>query len=128
MKKFTIYLKESEEVQSEEDISLDNEIRNMIKRSLNTEDNNTVNDFIAAYKRNSEENQIEGLINNSDVWDFYLKYSDDIDEILNNNDYYSKSPQELNIYSLYDYIILGTKEAVNYIINGFGNEKNKSDF
>lgn len=119
MRKFTVYLKEAEEVQVE--TNLKDELTDMIKKSLNTSDSKTVEDFISAYKKDSEKNQIEGLINNADIYDFYLKYDEDIDEILTKNNFYDKSPKELNVFSLYDYIIVGTKEAVNYIINSFNN-------
>ena len=126
MKKFNIYLKESSEDSQSRDIK--QEIRDMIRKSINTSDTKTVNDFIAAYKKDSDANQIEGLINSADIYDFYLKYMDQVDEILSNNDYFKKSPDESNVYSLYDYVVIGTKEAVNYIINGLGSEDNRTDF
>ena len=126
MKKFTFYLKEAEEPIVES--SLKDDLMDMIKRSLNTRDIKTVNDFIAAYKQDSDKNQIEGLINKSDVYDFYLKYQDEVDKILSDNDFYKKSPEEMSIFSLYEYVVTGTKEAVNYIINGLGAVDNKTDF
>jgi len=123
MRKFTVYLKEAEEVQV--DTNLKDELTDMIKKSLNTSDSKTVENFIAAYKKDSEKNQIEGLINNADIYDFYLKYDEDIDEILTKNNFYDKSPKELNVFSLYDYIIAGTKEAVNLLINSFDNVPEK---
>ena len=118
MKTFTIL---TEAIESEiKDLKA--EIREMIKNSLNTSDNKTVEDFILAYKKDSEVNQIEGLINNSDIYDFYLKNMDEIDEVLKNNNFFTKSPEEQSIYSLYDYIIAGTKAAVEVTINNFGEE------
>ena len=126
MRKFTVYLKESEEVQI--DNKLKDELSDMIKKSLNTSDSKTVEDFISAYKKDSEKNQIEGLINNADIYDFYLKYDEDIDEILTKKNFYDKSPKELNVFSLYDYVIAGTKEAVNYVINRFNNEDQSNQY
>jgi len=118
MRKFTIYLKEAEEAKI--DSNLKDELTEMIKKSLNTSDNKTIEDFISAYKKDSERNQIEGLINDADVYDFYLKYMDEIDNILSDNNYYDESPRELNVFSLYKYVVIGTKKAVDYIINSFG--------
>lgn len=114
MRKFTIYLKENEN----SDSNLNTEIRDMVQNSLKTSDSKTVEDFIKAYNTDPESNQIEGLINKADIYDFYLKYMEDIDEILFKNDFYNKSATELNIHSLYDYVIEGTKKAVNFSING----------
>lgn len=127
MKKFTFYLTEAEQINI--DISLKDDIMDMIKQSLNTSDSKTVEDFILAFKTEPDKNQIEGLINDADIYDFYLKYQDDIDKILSDGDFYKKSPSELNIYSLYSYIIIGTKEAVNLIINNINSQtQTNSDF
>lgn len=115
MRKFSIYLKEAEEVKI--DTKLHDELLEMIKKSLNTNDAKTVNDFIGAYKLDSEKNQIEGLINDADVYDFYLKFMDEIDEILSKANFFEKTPKELNAFSLYNYIVKGTKEAVKLIID-----------
>ena len=112
MKKFTFYLKEAEEQIVES--SLKDDLMNMIKMSSNTEKVKSVD-------------QIEGLINKSDIYDFYLKYQDEVDKILSDGDFYKKSPEEMSIFSLYEYVITGTKEAVNYVINGFGTD-NRTDF
>jgi vacuolar-type H+-ATPase subunit E/Vma4 len=116
MKKFTIYLKEAEEVKVDTDLK--DELKDMIRKSLNTSDSKTIEDFISAYKTDSERNQIEGLINDSDIYDFYLKYGEEIDEILSNSDFFEKTPDSMNVYSLYDIVIAGTKEAVKLTVNG----------
>jgi len=127
MKKFSFYLTEAEEIKV--DASLKDDLMDMIKKSLNTSDSKTVDDFIEAFKKDPAKNQIEGLINDADIYDFYLKYQDDIDKILSDSNFYEKSPKELNVFSLYSYIIIGTKEAVNLIINSFGKEEQpKAEF
>lgn len=67
-----------------------------------------IDSFIA----HPEEHEIEGLIDDSDVFDFYLKYRTQIDDILGDVNFYQETPEEKNVFSLYDYIIVGTKEAV----------------
>ena len=121
MKNFTLYIKES----AENDLKL--QLKQMIENSLKSSDKKTVQDFISAYKQNSEENKIEGLINTSDVYDFYLKYKEDIDSILNDNDFYSKSPEELKVFGLYDYIIAGTKEAITFLLANFNETQGQKE-
>lgn len=120
MKKFTIYLKEAEEP-IKNDNELKDELKDMIRKSLNTSDSKTIEDFIAAYKTDSEGNQIEGLIHDSELYDFYLKYGEEIDEMLSKTDFFEKIPDSMNVYSLYDYVIVGTKEAVKLLVNGMSN-------
>ena len=61
---------------------LQDDLKEMIEKSLKTSDEKTLEDFIDAYLRDSEKTQIEGLINDSDIYEFYLKYRNNIDEIL----------------------------------------------
>ena len=102
------------------------QVKQMIEDSLKTSDSKTYDDFIKSYNRNPEEAQIEGLINDSDVYEFYLKYRNDIDEILSEINFYDENPSEMNCFSLYDYIIQGTKKAVGEIIDMISNEKSEN--
>ena len=104
----------------EETIDLERDLKSMIEKSIKTSDLKTLEDFISAYKADPDKYQINGLINDSDVWDFYIKYKTEIDQILNKDEFYTKSPDDLNVFSLYDYVIEGTKEAVKIKINSFG--------
>lgn len=60
--------------------------------------------------------KLEGLIENSDIYNFYLKYQNDIDELLKDEKYFEITPKENVIYSLYDFVIDGTKKAINFIV------------
>jgi len=93
------------------------EISELIKSSLSSTDNKLFTDFIDASIKNPEETQIEGLINNSDIYDFYLKWRNDIDSILSDINFYDESPSEIKVFSLYDYIIQGTKKSISEIIS-----------
>lgn len=108
---------EEAETKSEANTDLKNDISEMIKKSLDTEDEETFNKFLKSFVRNSEESQIQGLINDSDVYEFYLKYRNDIDELLSKVNFYDEVPSEMSTFSLYDYIIKGTKRAVSEIIS-----------
>ena len=133
LSKYYQFIREAEELQStaedlgsgstevSADISkyteLKDELTEMIKASLNTEDDKTFEDFIDAYNKNPEETQIEGLINDSDIYEFYLKWRNDIDDILSDINYYDEVPSELKVLSLYEYVIQGTKKSVGELIS-----------
>ena len=72
--------------------------------------------FVESMIKDPDKFKIEGLINDSDIYDFYLKYRNDIDEILNDIKFYDEIPSELNVFGLYDYIITGTNRSVQEII------------
>jgi hypothetical protein len=95
---------------------LQDDLKEMIEKSLKTSDQKTSEDFIDAYLRDSEKTQIEGLINDSDIYEFYLKYRNNIDEILSEINFYGEKPSDMDSFSLYDYIIVGTKKAIKEVL------------
>lgn len=102
---------------SNEYSELKEEITDMIKKSLNSEDDKVFKDFIEASIKSPDDVQIEGLINDSDVYEFYLKFRNDIDDILSDINFYDEVPSEMKVFSLYEYIIQGTKKSVSEIIS-----------
>lgn len=75
----------------------------------NTDELVDVQNFINKSIEGLDNNPIIGFIDDSDIFDFYLKYQSDFDEICNRNGWYSKTGTEENIFSLYQYIINGSK-------------------
>lgn len=119
IKKWIQYI--SEDV--DDNISSDNneykELKDEIKKMVEkTVENNggQYQSFIDSYSTSPEDYQIEGLINDSDIYDFYLKYRNEIDELLNDIKFFDEIPSENNSYSLYEYVINGTKRTVDEII------------
>jgi hypothetical protein len=90
----------------------------LIEDSLKSSSNDNVNmidieNFISDYISSGKDaSMIDGVIEDNDLFNFYLKYQSDIDELLNNSKYMSNSPKHNNVYSLYDVVIDGTKEAI----------------
>ena len=69
--------------------------------------------FIDEYiSKGKDANLLDGLIEDNDIFNFYLKHQSDIDELLNETGYLDKTPKDNNVFSLYDVIIDGTKEAI----------------
>ena len=90
----------------------------MIEESLKTsqEDNinmidieNFVTDYISSGK---DASMIDGIIEDNDIFNFYLKYQSDIDELLNDTNYMDTTPKSNGVYGLYDIVIDGTKQSV----------------
>lgn len=68
--------------------------------------------FVESYIKDPSTIKIEGLINDSDVYDFYLKYRNSIDEVLNEIKFYDEVPSELGSFGLYQYVIIGTNRSI----------------
>ncbi|CAG7579868.1 MAG: hypothetical protein SLAVMIC_00134 [uncultured marine phage] len=92
--------------------SLKQDLLNMIEESVNSNEMNLVNEFIDSYINDPESTNIEGLVNDSDVYEFYLKYVNEIDEVLNSVEYFSKSPESEGSLGLYDSLVNGTRTAL----------------
>jgi len=99
-------------------INLKSELIEMIEETLKTTKNaeitmtdleDFINDYISAGK---DANMINKLVEDNDIFNFYLKFQSDIDEFLNETKYMDESPIEHNVFSLYDVIIDGTKQSI----------------
>ena len=95
-------------------ISLIESIENNIKVSENENVNlrdieNFVDDYLSSGK---DANMIAELTDDNDIFNFYLKFQSEIDELLNDDGYMGKSPKENNVFGLYDIVIDGTKSAI----------------
>lgn len=109
--------KEQSGESSETDIP--NEVKDVVKEMIEKTVENKGGEFksfIDKYIESSEDVKIEGLINDSDIFDFYLKYRQYIDPILNNINFFNKNPKDLNKLGLYDFSVEGTKVAIDEIV------------
>jgi hypothetical protein len=101
-----------------ENKDLKSEIVEKIIKSLKSEEKQVFDEFVEAYIKDDDKNKIQGLINDADVYEFYLSYMNEIDAILSDINFYDESPSspELNCFSLYDYIVKGTMRAIRECI------------
>lgn len=110
-----------------ENKDLKSEIIDKIIKSLKTEDRDVFDEFVDAYIKDDEKNKIEGLINDADVYEFYLSYRNEVDALLSEINFYDEKPgPDLNCFSLYDYIVKGTLEAVKECVLSIKEESKAS--
>lgn len=119
MRNFTEYFKMNEDLDSELRDKLSNEYKSLKRGILELVEKTVegsekllnVQNYMDEYVED-EDTILDEFVENSDVYDFYLKYQSDIDSLLSDDEFFDKYPSEINVYSLYDYVIEGTKEAV----------------
>ena len=87
------------------------EIKKLVEKTIE-KNGGELNQFILSFIKDPENIKIEGLINDSDIYDFYLKFRNQVDEILNTIKFYQQTPDDNGCLGLYDYIILGTNRAI----------------
>ena len=133
IKKYSQFINEAEQVETQTQTespvesegikSLDDSKYTEVKEEINKMIENTIQKsggelktFIESFEKNPEDVKVEGFINDSDIYDFYLKFRNDVDEILNNIKFYDESPTEVNAFGLYEYVIKGTERAFSEIV------------
>jgi deoxyribodipyrimidine photolyase len=125
IKKYLQFINEAEEATTESPVEksqdsgkyteLKDEVKSMIEKTIE-KSGGEFKSFVDKFIKSPEDVKIEGFINDSDIYEFYLKFRNDIDELLNNIKYFNEVPGESNTFGLYDYIINGTEKAVSEIV------------
>ena len=130
IKKYLQFIKEADEVeevetnvsQEETDASdssnfeeVKDELKSMIENTIQNS-GGEFNSFVESFIKNPEDVKIEGLINDSDIYEFYLKWRNDIDEILSDVKFFDDNPNDVNAFGLYEYVIRGTERAIEEIV------------
>ena len=105
IKKFT------EAIQANKFQEVIDEIKSLIEKTIE-KSGGDFDSFIESFIKTPKDVKIEGLINDSDVYDFYLKYRNQIDECLKDINYYDTTPSELGAFGLYEYTIVGTNSSI----------------
>lgn len=114
IKKYLQFINEAEEAKpdtSNKYTELKDGIKSMIEKTID-KNGGEFKSFVDKFIKTPEDVKIEGFINDSDIYEFYLKYRNDVDELLNDIKYFDEVPSESNTFGLYDYIINGTEKAV----------------
>lgn len=121
MKNFSEYLNESLYDSIEGDLdssrdSLNKELIEEIEKTMDSSDLIDLQNWIGKFEEGDSNTVIDSLTDDSNIYDFYLKHQDDIDSLLSDNEWFNNNLSSLNITSLYDTIIEGTKEAIKLSI------------
>lgn len=95
---------------SDKFMSLKRGILELLDKALNS-DMTKLQDFINKFIDPESEEVLDGFVEDAEIFDFYLKYQSDVDQILSDHNYYDDLPE---VESLYDYVIDGTFDAVVY--------------
>jgi hypothetical protein len=91
------------------------EVKSMIDKTIE-ESGGESKSFIKSYTKNPKDVKVRGFINDADIYDFYLKWRNDIDEILNSLKFFDEMPTKNNAFGLYEYVIKGTEKAFLEIV------------
>lgn len=126
LKRYSQFINEADEAQVQakpEPQSSDSgkyqEIKDDLKKKIEStieKSGGEYDSFVEKFIKNPKDVKIEGVINDSEVYEFYLKFRNDIDEILNNSNYFDEIPSENNAFGLYEYVVKGTSKAIEEVV------------
>ncbi len=115
---------------NESNLDISQEIKDNLKELIDEtikKSGGEFNSFIDKFIKEPENTKIEGLINDSDIFDFYLKWRNDIDPILNNVKFYDQSPSKIGKLGLYDYVISGTQKAIEEVVKSLSSQGSQGE-
>ncbi len=122
LKRYSQFINEAEEAQMKPESTSDNkyqEVKDDLKKKIEStieKSGGEFDSFVEKFIKNPKDVKIEGVINDSEIYDFYLKFRNDIDEILNNTNYFDQIPSENNAFGLYEYVVVGTSKAIEEVV------------
>lgn len=127
IKKYIQFLAESADTVKDDPTfdGIKDSIRDMIQKTLKNSGGTDIKTFASKYvqdnenpSKNSGGVSIEGLINDDQIYDFWLEFQNEIDELLNQIKFFNDSPADVKINALgtYKYIIEATKRAILEIV------------
>jgi len=91
------------------------EVKSIIEKTVE-ESGGELKSFIKSYTKNPKDVKVRGFSNDADIYKFYLKWRNDIDEILNNIKFFDEVPTKNNAFGIYAYTIKGTEKAFLEIV------------
>lgn len=101
----------------------------IIQKSTDSENKSDFDAKIDSIVKNPNDMNVRGLNNDSDIYEFYLKYRNEIDEILEKSEFFSSLQdfqKDNNLISLYDFVIKATKKAIQKLAGSIKEETESS--
>ena len=132
VKKYLQFIKEADEVETPNEVDVPKsetdestsaefteireELRSMIEKTAEKQKKD-YSSFVTEFLKNPNEVKIDGLINDSDIFEFFKKWQNDIDEILNKIKFFDERPGQMTESSkrakgVYNYMIVATEKAI----------------
>lgn len=123
IKRYAQYIKEADEAGKKSVVSA--EMMADVKEKIESTIKNSGGEysaFVGKFVKDPTSVQIEGLINDDQVYDFWLKNQNDIDEALNEVGFFDQSPTSMNVLGVYNYVISCAKKAVELTVGALMDE------
>ena len=121
IKRYSEYIREAEETVKKK-VSGPDEIKAAVKEKIEStikKSGGEYSAFVDKFAKDPESVQIEGLISDDQIYDFWMKFENDIDELLNGVGFFDQSPVSMNVIGVYKYVVSSAREAINAVRRDF---------
>ena len=118
IKRYSEYIREAEETVKKK-VSGPDEIKAAVKEKIEStikKSGGEYSAFVDKFAKDPESVQIEGLISDDQIYDFWMKFENDIDELLNGVSFFDQSPVSMNVIGVYKYVVSSAREAINLVV------------
>lgn len=118
IKRYSEYIREAEGTANKK-VSGSDEIKADIKEKIEStikKSGGEYSAFLDKFSKDPDSVQIEDLISDDQIYDFWLKHENDIDELLNSVGFFDKSPVSMNSIGVYKYVVSSVREAVMLVV------------
>ena len=118
IKRYSEYIREAEETVKKK-VSGPDEIKAAVKEKIEStikKSGGEYSAFVDKFAKDPESVQIEGLISDDQIYDFWMKFENDIDELLNGVGFFDQSPVSMNVIGVYKYVVSSAREAINLVV------------
>ena len=118
IKRYSEYIREAEETVKKK-VSGPDEIKTAVKEKIESnikKSGGEYSAFVDKFAKDPESVQIEGLISDDQIYDFWMKFENDIDELLNGVGFFDQSPVSMNVIGVYKYVVSSAREAINLVV------------
>lgn len=97
-------------------------VLDLLDKTVDSSELLDLQNFIKSYLEANKSSYIIGLNDDSELFEFYVKYQAELDELLSNDNFFTESPKKIGVMSVYDYVVKASKKALHILLTNISEE------
>jgi len=97
-------------------------VLDLLDKSLNSSELLDLQNFIKSFLEDKSDAYITGLNDDSELFEFYVKYQVELDELLSKEDFFAIEPKKMSIFSVYDYVVEASEKSLKLLLKNIQDE------
>lgn len=100
-------------------------VLDLLDKTVDSSELLDLQNFIKSYLEANKSSYIIGLNDDSEFFEFYVKYQAELDELLSKDNFFTESPKKIGVVSVYDYVVKASKKALHLMLTNISEESFK---